>query len=44
MTAIVQAVGDGLVAGSLGSGKAAFGLKHSFIMTAFTWGIFALIL
>lgn len=44
LTAIVQSVGDGLVAGSLGAGKAALGLKHSFIMTAFTWGTFALLI
>lgn len=44
LTAIVQAVGDGIVAGALGAGKPVLGLKHSFIMTAFTWLTFALIL
>lgn len=44
LTAMVQAVGDGFVAGALGSGSPILGLRHSFIMTAITWILFALIL
>lgn len=42
--AIVQAVGDGIVAGLLGSGKARLGLRHGFLMVLATYATFLLLL
>lgn len=44
VAALVQAVGDGLVAGLLGTGQARLGLRHAFIMVLATYVIFALML
>jgi flagellar protein FlaJ len=44
MSAIVQAVGDGIVAGMLGTGKGVLGLRHSFIMVATAYIVFAFLL
>lgn len=44
VAAIVQGVGDGIVAGLLGSGKATLGLRHGFIMVAATYLTFILLL
>jgi flagellar protein FlaJ len=44
MAAVVQAVGDGVVAGLLGTGKAVLGLRHSFIMVAVSYVVFAFLL
>jgi flagellar protein FlaJ len=44
VAAIVQAVGDGLVAGLLGSGKASLGLRHGFLMVLATYVTFILLL
>lgn len=44
VAAIVQAVGDGLVAGLLGNGKASLGLRHAFIMVLATYVTFILLL
>jgi len=43
-TAIVQAVGNGVVAGMLGEGKMAAGLRHGTIMVIVTYILFRLIL
>lgn len=40
LAAIVQGVGDGLVAGVMATGRAMLGLKHSFIMLLITWLVF----
>jgi flagellar protein FlaJ len=42
--ALVQAVGDGLVAGVLGTGRVISGLRHSFVMVLLTYVAFALLL
>lgn len=44
VAAIVQAVGDGLVAGLLGSGKATLGLRHGALMVLATYVTFILLL
>jgi flagellar protein FlaJ len=41
---LVQAVGNGVVAGVMESGRAVMGLRHSFIMVLFTYVTFAFIL
>ncbi|MGB1586123.1 MAG: type II secretion system F family protein [Thermoplasmatota archaeon] len=42
LAAIVQGVGDGVVAGIMSTGRAMLGLKHSFIMLLITWMVFVL--
>lgn len=42
--AVVQGVGDGILAGLLGSGKASLGLRHAFLMVLITYVTFALLL
>jgi flagellar protein FlaJ len=44
MAAVVQGLGDGMVAGLLGTGKAVLGLRHSFVMVAISYVIFAVLL
>lgn len=44
MAAIVQGVGDGIVAGLLGSGRAVLGLRHAFLMVLFSYVTFAFLL
>lgn len=44
MAAIVQGLGDGIVAGLLGTGRAVLGLRHSFIMVAISYVVFAFML
>lgn len=44
MAAIVQGLGDGIVAGLLGTGRAALGLRHSFVMVAISYVVFAFLL
>lgn len=44
MAAVVQGVGDGIVAGLLGTGKAVLGLRHSFLMVAVSYIVFAFLL
>ena len=44
VAAIVQAVGDGVVGGLLGSGRASLGLRHAFIMVLATYVTFILLL
>lgn len=44
VAAIVQAVGDGIVGGLLGSGRATLGLRHAFIMVLATYVTFILLL
>jgi flagellar protein FlaJ len=42
--AVVQGLGDGIVAGLLGSGKAVLGLRHSFLMVLISYIVFAFLL
>jgi flagellar protein FlaJ len=42
--ALVQGLGDGLVAGALGTGKVVLGLRHSFWMVLLAYGSFAFLL
>ena len=44
MAAVVQGVGDGIVAGLLGTGRAVLGLRHSFLMVAVSYVVFAFLL
>jgi hypothetical protein len=44
MAAVVQGVGDGIVAGLLGTGKAVLGLRHAFLMVLFAYITFAFLL
>lgn len=44
MAAVVQGVGDGIVAGLLGTGRAVLGLRHSFLMVAVSYLVFAFLL
>ncbi|MEK6975851.1 MAG: type II secretion system F family protein [Candidatus Thermoplasmatota archaeon] len=44
VAAIVQAIGDGIVGGLLGSGKASLGLRHGFLMVLATYVTFILLL
>ncbi len=44
MAALVQALGDGIVAGLMGQGRADLGLRHSFLMVLCTYVAFALLL
>jgi flagellar protein FlaJ len=44
MAAVVQGLGDGIVAGLLGTGRAALGLRHSFVMVAISYVVFAFML
>jgi flagellar protein FlaJ len=44
MAAVVQGLGDGIVAGLLGSGRASLGLRHSFLMVAISYVVFAFML
>ncbi len=42
--AVVQGLGDGIVAGTMGSGQAKLGLRHSFVMVFITYIVFTLFL
>ncbi len=44
LSALVQAVGNGFVAGLIESGSALAGMRHSFIMVAITWITFTVVL
>jgi len=44
LAAIVQGLGNGLVAGMMGSGKALDGLRHSFLMVAIALVVFAAVI
>ena len=44
MAAVVQGLGDGIVAGLLGTGRATLGLRHSFLMVAISYVVFAFLL
>jgi flagellar protein FlaJ len=44
MAAVVQGIGDGIVAGLLGTGRAVLGLRHSFLMVAVSYIVFAFLL
>jgi flagellar protein FlaJ len=44
LAAVVQGIGDGVVAGLLGTGRAVLGLRHSFIMVAVSYVVFAFLL
>jgi flagellar protein FlaJ len=44
LSAVVQAIGDGVVAGLLGTGKAVLGLRHSFLMVLVSYVVFAFLL
>ncbi|HLF16599.1 MAG TPA: type II secretion system F family protein, partial [Candidatus Thermoplasmatota archaeon] len=44
LAALVQAIGDGVVAGLMGSGKAVLGLRHAFLMVLITYVTFAFLL
>jgi archaeal flagellar protein FlaJ len=44
MAAVVQGLGDGIVAGLLGTGRAVLGLRHSFLMVAISYVVFAFLL
>ncbi|MEA3136987.1 MAG: archaeal flagellar protein FlaJ [Thermoplasmata archaeon] len=44
MAALVQGLGDGIVAGLLGTGRAVLGLRHSFLMVAISYVVFAFLL
>lgn len=44
LAALVQALGDGIVAGLMGTGRAVLGLRHSFLMVAITYVTFAVFL
>lgn len=40
----VQAIGNGMMAGMMGSGKSSLGLKHAFLMLLFTYIAFAFVM
>ncbi len=40
-SALIQAIGSGIVGGLMGEGKIVAGLKHSFIMVLISWLVFA---
>ncbi len=42
--AVVQGLGDGIVAGTMGNGQPRLGLRHSFVMVLITYLVFALFL
>lgn len=44
MAAVVQGLGDGIVAGLLGSGRAVLGLRHGFVMVLISYIAFAFLL
>jgi archaeal flagellar protein FlaJ len=44
MAAVVQGLGDGIVAGLMGSGRAVLGLRHSFVMVLLSYLTFAILL
>lgn len=44
LAAVVQGVGDGIVAGLLGSGRAVLGLRHGFAMVLVSYILFAFLL
>ena len=44
LAAVVQGLGDGIVAGLMGSGKAVLGLRHSFLMVLLSYVTFRLLL
>lgn len=44
LAAVIQGLGDGIVAGLLGSGRAVLGLRHAFFMTLFSYITFAFLL
>lgn len=44
MAALMQGLGDGIVAGMMGSGKAVLGLRHSFIMVALSYVTFVFLI
>jgi flagellar protein FlaJ len=44
LAAVMQGLGDGIVAGQMGSGKAVLGLRHSFVMVLLSYVCFALFL
>ncbi len=44
LAAVLQGLGDGIVAGQMGSGKAILGLRHAFVMVALSYICFALFL
>jgi len=44
MAALMQGLGDGIVAGMMGSGKAVLGLRHSFIMVMLSYVTFVFLL
>ncbi len=44
MAAIMQGLGDGIVAGMMGSGKAVLGLRHSFIMVLLSYVTFVFLI
>lgn len=44
MAAVVQGLGDGVVAGLLGSGRAVLGLRHGFVMVLISYVTFAFLL
>lgn len=44
LAAVIQGLGDGIVAGMMGAGKARLGLRHSFLMVAVSYVTFALFL
>ncbi|MES2155638.1 MAG: type II secretion system F family protein [bacterium] len=44
MAAIMQGLGDGIVAGMMGSGKPGLGLRHSFIMVALSYVTFVFVI
>jgi hypothetical protein len=43
LAALVQGVGNGLVAGTMGSGRVQSGLRHSFVMVLAACAVFALL-
>ena len=44
MAAIMQGLGDGIVAGMMGNGKAVLGLRHSFAMVLMSYVTFVFLL
>lgn len=44
LAAMVQALGDGIVAGMMGTGRAVLGMRHSFIMVVSTYVTFVILL
>jgi archaeal flagellar protein FlaJ len=44
LAALVQGVGDGIVAGLMGQGKAVLGLRHAFLMVLLSYVVFRLLL